>query len=426
MKIKFINHACFIVENGSKKVMCDPWFKGSIFDNGWSLLEDRLSECDYDYDHVWISHEHPDHFRPGLFCDNKISNQKKIILQSRPKDKKLHNWFENRGYDVSEIPDDGYLYMDNNFKLCGDLNYDFDSWVCFKSGNKTILNLNDCISFKTDSEIQEIKNKVGDIDVLLAQFSFANWTGNRGDNKTPQRAKKVIFNNLERIFKIIKPKYIIPFASFVYFSHEENFYLNDNSIKIDDFINYFSKEKIIVMKPEDQWEISDPWEHNDRNISFWRSRFDDINKKSLTKTKTVGVTELKKSFQVMKQRIYKNNNMSLFSLKVNDFKPSIIFLTDLNKSFSFNILGELKEAKTTQKECDLSMSSESLLNVIKNSWGFGTLMVNGRFQANYKNFNNFVKQTRLDYMNNIGKYFPESIKIKDITNSPSLVNKLVG
>lgn len=426
MKIKFINHACFIVQNGNKKIMCDPWFKGSIFDNGWSLMEDRLSVHDYDYDYVWVSHEHPDHFRPSLFCQNKISNQKKIILQSRPKDAKLYNWFTNKGYDILEVPDDDYLYMDNNFKLCGNLNYDFDSWVCFKSDNKTILNLNDCISFKSEHDIQELKNKVGHVDVLLTQFSFANWTGNRGDKKTPKKAKKVILNNLKNIIDIIKPSFIIPFASFVYFSHEENFYLNNNSIKVSDFINHFPKEKIIVMKPNDQWEISSPWKYNDENISFWDSCFDDINKKPLIKADAVGVTELKKSFQTMKKKIHEKNNMSMFSSEINDFKPSKIFLTDLNKSFSFNILGELKEITIPQKKCDISMSSESLLNVMKNPWGFGTLMINGRFQANYKNFNNFVKQTRLYYMNNIEKYFPESIKTEDIINSPSLINKLVG
>ena len=77
MKINFINHACFIVESKNKKVMCDPWFKGNIFDNGWSLLHEVNSPDPKDYDYVWISHEHPDHFRPNLFCNGTIPNQKK-------------------------------------------------------------------------------------------------------------------------------------------------------------------------------------------------------------------------------------------------------------------------------------------------------------------------------------------------------------
>ena len=41
MKIKFINHACIIVESGGQRIMCDPWFEGSSFDNGWSLMYER-------------------------------------------------------------------------------------------------------------------------------------------------------------------------------------------------------------------------------------------------------------------------------------------------------------------------------------------------------------------------------------------------
>lgn len=426
MKIKFINHACFVVESSGQRIMCDPWFNETVFDNGWSLVHEVEVPAPQEYDYVWISHEHPDHFRPSLFLNGAIPNEKKIILQQRTKDKKLLNWFNNKKYSVLEVPNDGYLKLDGDFNLSGDLNYDFDSWVCFKSGDKTILNLNDCISFKTDHEIQQLKDKVGHVDLLMVQFSFANWTGNRGDLKTPQKARNIILKNLKRIFDVIKPSYILPFASFVYFSHEENFYLNSNSIKIDDFVDYFSEENIVVMKPGDQWDISEKWTDNSKNINFWKNSFNNIDKTLLTKTKTASMEQLEQSFLNMKQKIHEKNDMSAFAAEVSDLHPCKIFLTDLAIAFSFDILSDFKKIPSVREECDISMSSESLLNVMKNSWGFGTLMINGRFQANYENFHNFVKQTRIDYMNNIGKYFPKSIKAKDITDSPSLINTLVG
>lgn len=42
MKIRFVNHACFIIESNDTKIMCDPWFDGNIFDDGWSLIHQGL------------------------------------------------------------------------------------------------------------------------------------------------------------------------------------------------------------------------------------------------------------------------------------------------------------------------------------------------------------------------------------------------
>ncbi len=89
MKIKFINHACFIVESEGQRIMCDPWFEGSAFDNGWSLMYEKIVPDPAEYDSDWVSHEHPDHFRPSLFNGSSIPTDKSIVLQDRPKDKKL-------------------------------------------------------------------------------------------------------------------------------------------------------------------------------------------------------------------------------------------------------------------------------------------------------------------------------------------------
>ena len=62
-KIQFLNHSCILIISKEIRILCDPWFKGDAFDNGWSLLCDEshdINELDFDY--IFISHEHPDHF----------------------------------------------------------------------------------------------------------------------------------------------------------------------------------------------------------------------------------------------------------------------------------------------------------------------------------------------------------------------------
>ena len=213
MKIKFINHACFILESRNTKIIFDPWFFGNIFDNGWSLIKEDLDISHYDFDYVWVSHEHPDHFRPNMFNEKYIPKSKSIILQERVDDPKLKNWFTQKGYNVIEIPAKGSCKI-GDITLKGSLNYDFDSWVYLESEGQSVLNLNDCISFKNNKDIHKIKNKVGNIDVLLEQFSFANWSGNKGDVETPKKARKIILDSLANISRILKPSYVVPFASF--------------------------------------------------------------------------------------------------------------------------------------------------------------------------------------------------------------------
>ena len=61
--LRFMNHSCLLLRTSTTKILCDPWFKGTAFGNGWSLLHDNshdINELDFDY--IWISHEHPDHF----------------------------------------------------------------------------------------------------------------------------------------------------------------------------------------------------------------------------------------------------------------------------------------------------------------------------------------------------------------------------
>jgi L-ascorbate metabolism protein UlaG (beta-lactamase superfamily) len=38
MKLEFVNHASFILQEGDVTLMMDPWLEGSVFDNSWSLL----------------------------------------------------------------------------------------------------------------------------------------------------------------------------------------------------------------------------------------------------------------------------------------------------------------------------------------------------------------------------------------------------
>ena len=70
-KIKFINHASVLISFGDISLLSDPWYCGKVFHNGWSLLheieEDKIIDLLKKTTHIYISHEHPDHFNTSFF-----------------------------------------------------------------------------------------------------------------------------------------------------------------------------------------------------------------------------------------------------------------------------------------------------------------------------------------------------------------------
>ena len=99
--IQFVNHASVIINYDEISILSDPWYNGSVFHNGWRLIhemdENETANIVEKITHIYISHEHPDHFQPTFFLGKKIQKiikEKKIkILFQKTKDKRVLNFF---------------------------------------------------------------------------------------------------------------------------------------------------------------------------------------------------------------------------------------------------------------------------------------------------------------------------------------------
>ena len=80
-RIELLTHACATISDSDSKLIFDPWFFGTAFNNGWKLPKEiDMSRISLEkISHACITHEHPDHFHiPTL---KKINNCKiKLIL----------------------------------------------------------------------------------------------------------------------------------------------------------------------------------------------------------------------------------------------------------------------------------------------------------------------------------------------------------
>ena len=79
--IQFINHASVRISYEDVSLLSDPWYFGDAFHKGWNLLveqsTDEIMKIINSITHIWISHEHPDHFSISFFktYEELIKNQ---------------------------------------------------------------------------------------------------------------------------------------------------------------------------------------------------------------------------------------------------------------------------------------------------------------------------------------------------------------
>lgn len=234
----FVNHASFMVRNDNAVLLVDPWVEGSAFNNGWSLLDRSTSNAVLVADlnrmalpvFVWISHEHPDHFSISFIKLLKADARVRVtFLYQRTLDGRVAGFLRRLGFAVITCTPGEPVSLSPDLRIAVFPYRDGDSWALIQSGACTLLNLNDCV-VATAAQCQQIMASVAAlaprIDVLLTQFGYANWVGNRDQIDRHHHAAGEKLARMAMQIGMLKPGLIVPFASFVYFSHPDNAYLN--------------------------------------------------------------------------------------------------------------------------------------------------------------------------------------------------------
>ena len=407
MKIRFVSHASIIVEINDICIISDPWLSGSIFYDGWSLLS-KAHKVDWSkISHIWISHEHPDHFHvPSLKSIPEEFKSKITVMYQNTIDKKVVNWFKNNNFIVHELPRLKKIELAPKLFIKTGSTPQDDSWLLIDDGNTKFLNLNDCET-KTkefDFIMKNFRRQIGKVDILASQFAFASYLGST--KKIRLKSAKTVIEKVNYQIQVLKPKYFIPFASFSYFSHKENFYQNiDNNDIFDlvDNINEHSTAKPIVMYPGDIWKVGNVFS-NKINLKKYANDYKKcLDGPLLDKTKIFNLDAL-----CLKANLYRNkllkNNILLFL-----FRPLLvkIWVSDLNISVSFDLHQGLHIIKSKQQECDVSISSDLIAGWFDNDYGGASAYISGRIYYDNKiNYRKLYKYFYISNANNRGQSWP--------------------
>lgn len=415
MQIEFVNHASVLMTHGQVGLLSDPWYSGPAFHKGWRLLvetpEDKIAALLPRVTHIWISHEHPDHFSVGFFkrWGEVIRAQGIKLLFQDIDDQRVANFLRAQKMDLTELTFGKAHDLGSGVSVTCLKDEFYDSALSVRMGDTHVLNLNDC-AIRTPRRAREVRDAVGACDVLLTQFSYAAWKGGRENRDWREDAAAEKINNIKVQAEVLEPKTVIPFASFVSFAHARNVYLNDAANHPDDIMAALADAPfdLCVMQPGDVTDGTVKPGQNDAAVAFWQAQYDRAGHDLMTYD-SVDDGQLKHSFAQWRARVFARNSRSTMRLAqaaspIRVLQPIVIHLDDTGQSWQVDPpRGTLHK---TDDPADLIMHSESLNFLFSNSFGFDTLGVNGTFEeARPGGFSRAARSISIENLNNLGIRF---------------------
>jgi hypothetical protein len=391
MRINWVNHASFIVTEGNVRLLTDPWLDGTAFDNGWKhLVPSPMAPEELDgISHIWLSHEHPDHFSPPNLQRIRPEVRRALtVLFQETADRKVVDYCRKAGFgSVIDMGPNRWYTLGTDLRLrCAPVPGG-DSWLCIDSAAQRLLNINDCV-FASQASVRAISRVIGDrpVDVLLTQFSYANKVGDAADVEMRREEARAHLDRVATQIAVLRPRYVIPFASFVWFAHEENVYMNNGMNTVADadrFIRQHTDAECIVLYPGESWEIGEGHD-SAGSIRRYMPSYQIIGRQDLVRrAKTLSEGELCELGNKMATiLVRRNGRLVLAALETAGFlKPVRIYVTDLEGTYVLSARTGLRPFQLDPDNCDIALSSEALSYVVRFLWGGSTLLINGRFQT---------------------------------------------
>lgn len=432
MEITLINHACVKIRSKGVGVLCDPWTDGTAFNDGWRLLIEtplNLEEIMEGVTHIWLSHEHPDHFSPKFLSEAAGAYGRIPILFQRTHDRRVASFCQSLGFTVHELPDGEIMALGEGVTAqIGRADF-YDSWLLLNDGSARVLNLNDC-PLRSRHVLERLKRRIGAPDVLLTQFSYAAWKGGRANRSFRIAAAADKLATIATQINVLQPKSVIPFASFVYFSSVENAYLNDSVNTPESAAETIARAGAapIVLFPGDQWQVGIA-HSNEASLSRFAAVYANLASLPLKSELTsVTAVELLSKFEKYQGRVFSRNSRWLIALLrrlpiLGAFRPVRIHLSDLNLTYSISVIDGM--VPTLSELSEVEMHSTSLAFILDQDFGFDTLTVNGRFEATPDGFAKLVRAFSIGSLNAMGL----SLSLKLVRNLPViwiLIRRLAG
>jgi len=215
MNLEFYGHNCFAIAAGGVKILTDPWFSPAWYT--WypypinRRLRSVLLSNQQDFDYLYVSHAHPDHFDTTFLTD--LRKDIKIICPDFAS-KSMQKKYAALGFHNLIESDSGQLTETLHFRVLQDKSpLKEDSALYLEEGQgqegiSSFLNLNDCFI--------DYARLPRDVTYLATQFSTAIYYPHAYDFPEDVKAKKIFemqetnWKHCLEGIKQVKPSFYIP------------------------------------------------------------------------------------------------------------------------------------------------------------------------------------------------------------------------
>jgi len=406
MKLKFINHAGFCISQGSTTLACDPWFSGAVFNNGWSLLVETPFDINAQvFSHVWISHEHPDHFNPPNLEEIKDKSGVEVLFQES-QDGRVLGHCRKLGFKVRELANKKPINLGGGVEILVGAYKSIDSWLLIKAGGKRLLNLNDCF-IDRPKELAEIEGLTGPVDAIFYQFSYASGFTNPDQVERRRDMADATLTQIKNAVDFFKPRFVVPFASFFYHSNQDNFYLND-SINTIGFVERELRNRTgstpVILYPGDEWDLESALD-NARPLALYDAAYRRLENRELPINPIGGcaIEDIRSAAQAYVARIRSRNRyFALWHARLKN-KRIRFRIEDLRESVVFDFRHGIREDDARASMAEVTLNSEPLRYLFEFDWGADTLTVNGRFKADAEGLAAIFEMFYLGHLYRIGR-----------------------
>lgn len=216
VRVRWLNHATVHVECNGKTLVTDPWLFGPAFMTGWWLASPSPAdsvELLKQADHIFISHNHPDHLHAETLA---VLPRDKPLLVADFKTRSCEKYLRALGFtNVTALPFKEVHQLGEHFHISvlksGDFRDDSGLYIC-ANGHSFLLTV-DC-NFLNHHILPR------DLDLLMTSFAG----GASGfplcfDNLGPEEKQNVLERNkaslrfmVTQYIKTTRPRYYMPYA----------------------------------------------------------------------------------------------------------------------------------------------------------------------------------------------------------------------
>lgn len=400
MRTTLVSHSSVLIEAGSVAIWCDPWLEGKVFAESWALLDTpiNVAEVQEKVTHIWVSHEHPDHFHLGTLRSLPQELKDRVVLLFQDDGSpKMPDAFRKLGFpNVQLLPHRKMVAIDDVEVYCYQQGL-MNSGLAVRHGGVTTINANDCELTETDAKL--IKADLGAVDIVLNQFSLAGYNGSNdpaGWSKAfAARVLTDLFNDHERL----GAKVTIPFASFIYFCREDNKFLNQYGNRPSDVVQAAEMRgiAIAVLANGDTYdtEAEEPGHLTESAVKHWEDLWDGIDQLSFDAIEPVALATISEAVAHRSSQLHDDYPKAIMKA----VPPIVAEIPDLDVRARIDLYnGQIVE---TDEEPELRIHSEALEFAFKTPFGLQSVGVGARY-INLRNDAKWRRYRMLMSLNNAG------------------------